>query len=107
MNLRQLFVHNLRKIRRESGISQMELAELCRTSVNYIGTIEVGIRFPSMEMIEKIAAALQVKPYRFFLEERGGPGANKKIPLKQIRPELLKKYVLNQLEKVTQKIQEY
>ena len=105
MSLRQLFIYNLRKIRRESGISQMELAELCNTSVNYIGTIEVGIRFPSIEMIEKIAAALQTKPYRFFLDK--DTPEPKKTPLKQVRPELLRKYVLDQLEKVTQKIRKY
>jgi transcriptional regulator with XRE-family HTH domain len=104
MSLRKLFISNLRKIRRASGISQMELAGLCNTSVNYIGTIEMGIRFPSMEMIERIAAALQTKPYEFFLENSPTPV---KKSIRQIQPELLRKYVLNQLDKVTRKIRKY
>ena len=44
----------------------MALAELCGTSTSYIGQIEIGNRFPSLEMIEKIAKALKIKPYLMF-----------------------------------------
>ncbi|MDR1836545.1 MAG: helix-turn-helix domain-containing protein, partial [Treponema sp.] len=49
MQLRDVFVQNLRKYRRYRGISQMTLAELCGTSTSYIGQIEIGNRFPSLE----------------------------------------------------------
>ena len=48
----------------------MELAELCGTSTSYIGQIEIGNRFPSVTMIEKIADALQIKPHILFLDEQ-------------------------------------
>jgi len=47
----------------------MKLAELCDTSPNYIGEIEIGRRFPSLKLIEKIGKELSVEPYRFFIEE--------------------------------------
>ena len=71
MLLKEVFVQNLRKYRRERGLSQMTLAELCGTSTSYIGQIEIGNRFPSLEMIEKIAKALKIKPYLLFYVEEG------------------------------------
>ena len=47
----------------------MTLAELCETSTSYIGQIEIGNRFPSLELIEKIASALQIRPHLLFFTE--------------------------------------
>jgi transcriptional regulator with XRE-family HTH domain len=47
----------------------MRLAELCDTATNYIGEIEIGRRFPSLKLIEKIGQVLRVEPYIFFIEE--------------------------------------
>ena len=47
----------------------MTLAELCETSTSYIGQIEIGNRFPSLELIEKIANALQIRPHLLFFIE--------------------------------------
>ncbi len=44
----------------------MKLAEYCGTSASYIGEIEIGRKFPSTEMIEKIAKILRIEPYLFF-----------------------------------------
>ena len=69
MYLKAIFVQNLRKYRNYRGITQAKLAELCDKDTSYIGQIEIGARFPSMELIEKIAKALQIKPYLFFLDD--------------------------------------
>jgi transcriptional regulator with XRE-family HTH domain len=69
MDLKRIFITNLRKFRNERGISQMRLAELRGTATNYIGEIEIGRRFPSLSLIEKIGAALDMAPHRFFMEE--------------------------------------
>ncbi len=50
-------------------MSQMRLAELCGTSTSYIGEIEIGKKFPSVEMIQKIAASMQIAPYQLFMTE--------------------------------------
>jgi transcriptional regulator with XRE-family HTH domain len=49
----------------------MKVAELCDTAPSYIGEIEIGRRFPSLKLIEKIGNALNVEPYRFFMDETG------------------------------------
>ena len=47
----------------------MNLAEMCSTSTSYIGQIEIGNRFPSLELIEKIALALEIEPHLLFYNE--------------------------------------
>jgi len=66
MILKQIFIRNLKEFRKKEGISQMKLAEYCNTSIGYIGEIEIGRKFPSTDMIEKIAAVLRIEPYHFF-----------------------------------------
>jgi len=44
----------------------MKLAELCDTAPSYIGQIEIGLKFPSMEMVDKIAGILRIEPYHLF-----------------------------------------
>ena len=44
----------------------MKLAELLNTSTSYIGEIEINNKVPSMEMVEKIANALNIEPFRLF-----------------------------------------
>ncbi|MBD5442758.1 MAG: helix-turn-helix transcriptional regulator [Treponema sp.] len=69
MNLRTIFITNLKCYRKELKISQMRLAELCETSTSYIGEIEIAKKFPSIEMIEKIARALDIRPFQLFQDE--------------------------------------
>jgi transcriptional regulator with XRE-family HTH domain len=71
MGLKENFVRNLKKFRKIEKISQMKLAESCSTDVSYIGQIEMGIRFPSISLIEKMARVLEVEPYRLFMDEPG------------------------------------
>ena len=66
MTLKQIFIRNLKEFRKREGISQMNLAVNCEISPGYIGEIESGRKFPSPEMIEKIAHALKKEPYLFF-----------------------------------------
>ena len=47
----------------------MALAEKCGTSTSYIGEIEIGKKFPSVEMLERIAGALNIPPFKFFIKE--------------------------------------
>jgi transcriptional regulator with XRE-family HTH domain len=69
MDLKRIFILNLKKFRNYRGISQMKLAELCGTATNYIGEIEIGRRFPSLKLIEKIGQVLETEPYRFFIDD--------------------------------------
>jgi len=66
MTFLKLFIANLKGFRKGRCISQGKLAEICGTGQNYIEDIEEGKQFPSLDMIEKIAAALEIEPYRLF-----------------------------------------
>lgn len=52
--------------RKKYGLSQAALAEKAETAPNYIALIEVGKNFPSLQMLEKIAAALNVDALDLF-----------------------------------------
>ena len=69
MALQQVFMANMKKLRKEIGFTQEKLADMCNTDPCYIRQIENGRRFPSISYIEKIAFALQIAPYRLFYEE--------------------------------------
>ena len=58
-NLRYLLSQNIKKRREKLGISQAKLAEKVNTSINYIAQIEQQNKFPSVEMLERIAEALE------------------------------------------------
>jgi transcriptional regulator with XRE-family HTH domain len=66
MTFQELFISNLKRYRKLCKISQLQLAEQCESSQTYIAEIEVGKKFPSPDMIERIAAALQVESYLLF-----------------------------------------
>jgi transcriptional regulator with XRE-family HTH domain len=57
-NIRELLGSNIRAYRNNLGISQEKLAENINMATNYLGLIEGGKKFPSADMIERIAAAL-------------------------------------------------
>jgi transcriptional regulator with XRE-family HTH domain len=69
LTIQDLFIANLKGYRKLRKISQLRLAELCNSSTGYIGEIESGKRFPSVNMIERIAAALGIESYFLFKNE--------------------------------------
>jgi len=71
MGIKEIFVQNLKKFRGIEGISQAKLATLCNTDLSYIGQIEMGKRFPSIKLIERIAKVLDIDVYRLFMDESG------------------------------------
>ena len=58
----------VRTIRQDKKISQEELADLCGLHKTYISDVELGKRNVSLENIDKIAHALQVKKSELFVE---------------------------------------
>ena len=67
MEFQDDFIANLKFYRKEKGISQEKLAEICDCATGTIGCIECGKTLPSFEMIVKIAAALKIHPADLFL----------------------------------------
>ena len=58
----------VRAIRQDKKISQEELGDLCGLHRTYISDIELGKRNVSLENIDKIAHALQMKKSELFIE---------------------------------------
>ena len=67
-SLRALLAYNMKERRRVLGLTQAQLAEKVNTSTNYIGRIEHEDKFPTPEMLERIAAALEIdSPFLFSM----------------------------------------
>ena len=86
-NLRQLLGSNIKIYRNACGLSQSKLAEWVDTSTNYISAIEAGRRFPSVEILEKIAFALKIDTPELF--------STKNVQLFTARQELEEQIWLN------------
>jgi len=65
----KIFVFNMKKYRKKRQLSQMKLAEMLNTSTSYIGEIEINRKIPSLDMVEKIACALKIEPFRLFIDD--------------------------------------
>ena len=64
--LQECLASNLKLFRKMRHMTQEQLAEKAGTSTTYIGTIEIGQKFPSKNMIEKISNALGVESIQLF-----------------------------------------
>jgi len=67
--IRKIFARNLKKLRGERHISQMELASIANISPNFINEIENERKSPSIETFAKLVKALSVEPARLFEPE--------------------------------------
>jgi transcriptional regulator with XRE-family HTH domain len=56
----------MKERRRVLGITQAQLAERVGTSTHYIGQIELENKFPSPEMLARIATALEIDSPQLF-----------------------------------------
>jgi transcriptional regulator with XRE-family HTH domain len=65
-DLRQLLAYNMKERRRSLKMSQYRLAELAETSNYYIGMIERENKYPSPEMMQRIAAGLGIDTPELF-----------------------------------------
>lgn len=66
MTLRALVAVNLRRLRQERGLSQEELADRADVNRNYVGMIEREENAATIDILEKLAAVLDVDPAAFF-----------------------------------------
>ncbi|MDR3122460.1 MAG: helix-turn-helix domain-containing protein [Treponema sp.] len=94
MELDQLFVLNLKKWRKNMGLSQKALAERCNAAHSYIRQIESGSGRPSFAFIGRLAHALNIEPYQLFYDEMAAPpgkAIQSEGRIESIKTEFLKK----------------
>jgi len=66
MDIRQLFALNLRRLRREAGLSQESLAHDAGIDRAYVSRLERGVTYVGLEIIGKLSDLLKVTPIEFF-----------------------------------------
>ena len=87
-NIRDLLAKNMKAYRSALGLSQAKLAEKVGTSTHYIGMIETKNKFPSPEMLERLAIAMGIDTIELFSTEINLPETMKiyrKTALKDIK----------------------
>jgi transcriptional regulator with XRE-family HTH domain len=62
MRLARALGDNVRRYRKERGLSQEALADEVELAVTYVGQIERGLRNPTLDVVERFAKVLGVKP---------------------------------------------
>ena len=82
--IREVLAQNMKIQRQKLGITQFELAERANTSINHIGMIEQKRKFPTPEMLERIAAALEIESAELFISS-----ASPQAELRKLHMEIL------------------
>ena len=65
-DVKELFGYNLKRIRKEKKLSQMDLANRLDMHFTFISDIENGKKWVSPETIAKIATFLNIEPFQLF-----------------------------------------
>ena len=97
-NIRTVLAFNMKARRKELNLSQADLAEKIGTSPNYISKIEAERQFPSVQMIEQLANALNFDSLDLFSKEK-----IEKKKLDYVKDDLLKKtesLIISSFEKI-------
>jgi len=87
-SIREIFAKNLRENRRKCGFSQEKLAEKAGISTQYLAMMEIARKFPTSEVLERIAVALNIKVYELFLVDHS--------PREEL--ELLRQDIINEMK---------
>ncbi len=69
MSLRALLARNLRRLRQAQGLSQEELAARADITANYLSSLEREEYAASVDVIERLAQALEVAPGVLFASD--------------------------------------
>jgi len=65
-NIREVLAQNLKENRRKLGITQPELAERASLSTSYLAMIEIARKFPTADVLDRLAIALNINPNELF-----------------------------------------
>ncbi len=65
-SLLEVLSENVRFYRKKTGLSQLKLAYQIEIAPSYLAEIERGKQYPSLKILEKIAAYFEVEPYQLL-----------------------------------------
>lgn len=66
VNIKVLFGRKIKECRKKKGLTQAQLAEFVNVDDKHISCIESGKNFPSPDLIERLATALNIEPKDLF-----------------------------------------
>jgi transcriptional regulator with XRE-family HTH domain len=78
VNIKEILAENIKEKRRKIGLTQERLAEKAGMSLQYLAMLELARKFPSGEMLERLAIALEVETYELLAIT---PSANKELEI--------------------------
>ena len=76
VDIRGILAENIKEKRRKKGLTQEKLAEKAGMSLQYLAMLELARKFPSGEMLERLANALDIETYELLAIE---PSANDEL----------------------------
>jgi transcriptional regulator with XRE-family HTH domain len=100
-SIREVLAKNLKENRRKLGITQPILAERADLSTHYLAMIEVARKFPTADVLDRLAMALGVTPGELFSVAPTPEGAMEK--LEQAILDNLDRAIENAVDKAVQK----
>jgi transcriptional regulator with XRE-family HTH domain len=95
----------LRKMRETKGLSQGDIENKTGMLRCYISRVENGHTVPSLETVERFAAALDVQVYELFYDEPQGPEASNLTPRTETRHLVSEDAPRSEDEKFVRKLQ--
>ena len=78
--VQELLAYNLKKYRKDAGLTQNAFAELCGVSSSFIAHVETMSCNVSIGFIEKVCRVLNIEPAGLFSNKPAGEKA-KDLPL--------------------------
>ena len=88
-DLRQILSRNIKSLRSQRSLSQIELAEKADISIPFLSNIERSNKWPHPETLAKLAKALDVEVYVLFQEKMPPKPANVRNALAQYKKDVL------------------
>jgi len=75
LGIREILAQNLKENRQKCGFTQEKLAEKAGISANYLSMVEVTKKFPTPEMLDRLANALNIETFQLFDASATAEGA--------------------------------
>lgn len=67
-HIQEVFITNLKRLRKAAGLTQEQLAEELKMSQKHIGALEQGTKFPSVGMLQSFIDYFKIYPHELFIE---------------------------------------
>ena len=77
--IKEVLAKNLKMNRLKLGLTQEKLADKADISTHYLAMVELARKFPSANMLERLAAALEIDAHELFVMPSATEGALERL----------------------------